>query len=107
MCENEHYDLSVCCENGEFYAVLKLNIGGIKHTQTKVKIDFGAAKLIIRADSLTYKFFVDDGTGEAGLGHAQTKYLSSEVSGGFTGVLTGLYAVGDGTASFRNLRIEY
>ncbi len=107
MCENEHYDLSVCCENGEYYAVLKLNIGGIKHTQTRVRIAQESAKLIIRADSLTYKFFVDDGTGEVGLGYAQTKYLSSEVSGGFTGVLMGLYAVRNGTASFRNLRIEY
>ncbi len=107
MCENEHYDLCVRCENGEFYAVLKLNIGGVKYTQTKVHIASGEAKLIIRADSLTYKFFVDDGTGEKGLGYAQTKYLSSEVSGGFTGVLTGLYAVGDGVARFSNLCIRY
>lgn len=107
MCENEHYDLSICEEENAFYAVLKLNIGGIKHIGTKLRLSSGNAKLIIRADSLNYRFFVDDGTKETRLGSAQTKYLSSEVSGGFTGVLTGFYAVGDGTARFKNLRMEY
>ncbi|MGN0588808.1 MAG: hypothetical protein ACI4KO_04670 [Ruminiclostridium sp.] len=45
--------------------------------------------------------------GDTHLGSGQTKYLSSEVSGGFTGTVIGLYAAGDNTAEFRDFKIEY
>ena len=44
--------------------------------------------------------------GEICLGSGQSKYLSSEVSGGFTGVVLGMYAVG-GRAEFSALDISY
>lgn len=86
-----------------FEAVLKLNIGGIKHIQTAVPVDSGSIKLRIVADNLFYNFYV----GDTHLGCGQTKYLTSEVSGGFTGVVIGLYAVGGNTAEFENLAIDY
>ena len=83
--------------------MLKLNIGGIKHIQTVVPITSGSAKLRITADNLFYNFYV----GDTHLGCGQTKYLTSEVSGGFTGVVIGLYATGKNTAVFENLAIDY
>ena len=42
------------------------------------------------------------------LGDAYTKFLSSEVAGGFTGVVIGLYAVGNhNRAEFTNLECTY
>ncbi len=107
MCENEHYEIAVRKSNEGYEAVLKLNIGNIKHIENTVSLSGSSAKLIIRADSQVYKFFVKENGDETGLGYAHSKYLSSEVSGGFTGVVIGLYAVGDNTAEFSNLEIEY
>lgn len=107
MCEDEHYD--VCVRKGVdgFEAVLKLNIGGIKHDQTVVHIPSGDVQLKIKGENLFYNFFAVAGGKEIRLGCGQTKYLTSEVSGGFTGVVLGLYAVGKNTARFKNYRCEY
>ena len=107
MDENEHYDIAVRKTADGHEAVLKLNIGGIKHVQNAVSISSGNAKLIVRSDSMFYNFYVSDGGREIHLGCGQAKYLSSEVAGGFTGVVLGLYAVGNNTAEFSGLDIIY
>ena len=40
-------------------------------------------------------------------GAAETKYLSSEVAGGFTGVFMGLYSNGSAFKEFREFKCEY
>ena len=107
MCENEHYDIAVRENGGEWEAVLKLNIGGIKHVQNTVKLSSGKARLIIRSNSVSYSFGVSENGNEINLGYGQSKYLSSEVAGGFTGVVLGLYTVGNNTAEFSNFKVEY
>jgi alpha-N-arabinofuranosidase len=53
--------------------------------------------LEVRASPLEYRFFAGGGAGsETEVGRAATRYLSSEVAGGFTGVYFGLYATGEG-----------
>lgn len=69
MCENEHYDIAVrkgMDGSDKYEAVLKLNIGGIKHIQEVVPLKGARAKLSIRADHFQYKFFVVD-EGDASL----------------------------------------
>ena len=87
--------------------ILKLNIGNVKHVQAVVPLKEGKARLIVRSDSVSYNFFVSESGNETHLGYGNSKYLSSEVSGGFTGVVLGLYAQGNNTAVFENLKIEY
>lgn len=106
-CETEHYEVALRRENGHTSALLKLNIGGIRHIQRTLEIASAHAALIIRADNLTYRFYISDGNDEQFLGSAQAKYLSSEVSGGFTGVVLGLYTVGENTAEFTNFDLVY
>lgn len=104
MCENEHYDIAVRrAGDGGYEAVLKLNIGGVKHIQNTLPLKTGGALLEIRANRYQYDFFVD---GQY-LGSGQTKYLSSEVSGGFTGVMLACYAIGENTAKFEKFRCLY
>ena len=155
MCENEHYDVAVRRAAGShtdpgsdvgsgseadsrFEAVLRLNIGGIRHEQAVVPIDCADtvpavgtaaartdhadtvptgtiaapagradAVLLIRADHFQYNFFVRIGDRETYLGCGQSKYLSSEVSGGFTGTMLALYAVGRNTAEFTEFSLSY
>ena len=106
MCENEHYDIALRKTDNGTEAVLKLNIGGIKHEQNKTVINGDTATLIVRADNYNYNFFVRCADREQYLGSGQTKYLTSEVSGGFTGTMTGFYAVG-GTAEFSSFVCKY
>lgn len=107
MCENEHYDIAVRKGENGFEAVLKLNIGNIRHEQAVVKLPEGKATLIIRSDNQIYNFYVKTETEKNHLGYGMAKYLSSEVSGGFTGVVLGLYAQGGNRAEFKNFSAEY
>lgn len=109
MCEDEHYDIALRKTEDGFEGVLKLNIGGIKHIQNRVPLTDGIAKLTVRGDNLFYNLYISDGESgrEIHLGCGQTKYLTSEVSGGFTGTVIGLYAVGENTAEFSQFRCEY
>ncbi len=107
MCENEHYDIAIK-KNGEYYeAVLKLNIGDIKHIQNAVRLSDNKAQLVIKSDNFGYSFMVNDNGTTTSLGYGSAKYLSSEVSGGFTGVVLGLYAIGNNTAEFTDFTINY
>lgn len=99
MCEQEHYDIAVRKTDGGCEALAKLNIGGIKHIESPCPISGNSAELIIRMDNNGYKLIVSGGGNEKILGYGQARYLSSEVSGGFTGVALALYAV-NGTAEF-------
>lgn len=104
--ENEHYDIAVREADGGFEAVLKLNIGGIKHVQKTVPLKSGSATLKVNAGNYAYVFGVEADGEYTELGLGFTKYLSSEVAEGFTGVVMGIYAV-SGKAGFRNFRCEY
>lgn len=109
MDENHHYDLAIRKETNGYRVIERLNIGDIKSVEHEV--DLGSddhATLIIRATHERYSFFLHANGEDIHLGTAQTRYLSSEVAGGFTGVLIGLYAVGDGaSAEFSNFKCEY
>lgn len=103
MCEDEHYEVALRKAENGYEAVLKLNIGGIKHVQSRIPVSGESGTLKVVADNLHYHFYF----GDTYLGSGQTKYLTSEVSGGFTGVIAALYAVGDNTAVFTDFSLEY
>ena len=111
MCENEHYDIALrrTEDKSGWECVLKLNIGGIKHIQKAIPVKGDKVKLIVRADNFSYNFsFKDEGENIAKpLGYGYAKYLTSEVSGGYTGVMLGLYAIGGCKAEFDNLDLDY
>ncbi|GMK39181.1 glycoside hydrolase 43 family protein [Paenibacillus sp. CCS19] len=109
MDESHHYDLAIRKRNDQLEAVLRLNIGDIKHVQSVVAIEADqAAKLRIESSPVQYSFSIEVNGQTIPLGTAQTKYLSSEVAGGFTGVVIGLYAVGEDTvADFTKFACEY
>ena len=110
MDELQHYDICVTKLPDGYRAVLKLNIGGIRHTQTTIPLPDGKARLLVEADRLVYHFYLVSGTGpdsKTELGTGYTKYLSSEVAGGFTGAMIGLYAIGGCEALFTDFECTY
>ena len=106
MCENEHYEAAVRKNGSEYEVISKLNIGGIKHIEKAEKISGGSVSLKIRFSNWNYELTAECDGREINLGCGQAKYLSSEVSGGFTGVMLGLYAV-NGKAEFTDFLCKY
>ena len=96
MDENHHYDLALVKDTDNYKVVLKLNIGDIKYEKSAVSVSHNSAKFVIRSDSINYHFYYCKDDAEISLGSAQTRYLSSEVAGGFTGAAIGLYSQGSG-----------
>ncbi len=106
MNESEHYELALSKTENGTDAFLHLHIGDADCIKSRVMLSSNKARLIIRSTSTHYNFYVEDDGRELYLGNARSKYLSSEVSGGFTGVVMGLYAV-NGKARFEEFKCEY
>lgn len=107
MWEEGHYDLAIRRNDEGWEAILRLRIGDIDHIQTSVKLERGEADLLVKMDAQRYHFFLTSQGAETALGSAQTRYLSTEVATGFTGVLMALYAQGNNQAEFTEFSCQY
>ncbi|MBL7070713.1 MAG: glycoside hydrolase family 43 protein [Candidatus Omnitrophica bacterium] len=100
MNERHHYELAVKCIEGERLIVVSRRVGGLVTRMDYDKIDSGPVSLRITADRDTYHFSYSlDGREFKAAAQAQTRYLSTEVAGGWTGVYLGMYATGNGKKS--------
>ena len=103
MTEQEHYDVGIRRCDGGWECFLRLRIGEINHIQKALAPERENAELKIIFEPLYYHFYVNG----VYLGKAQSKYLSTEVAGGFTGVVLGLYACGNNRAEFTDFLCRY
>jgi len=94
MDENQHYDMYVTNAKDGIYAQLRLRIGDALCIKNSVRLSTNKdIKFHIVSDPDNYSFYLCNEKEELLMGTAKCKYLSSEVAGGFTGVMMGLYAV--------------
>ena len=105
MDEDEHYDLAVVKDGKGKSVILRVKVGDAQSVLKSKEVSGAAIVLEVDSTATEYYFYVREGEDRAFLGSARTKYLSSEVAGGFTGVVMGLYAVDEQEkwAEFRNL----
>lgn len=93
MNEEHHYDLAVRKALSGYEVVKRSAIGGVICEQNIVNIgEKGEALLEISMSNCEYRFYCRCGEATYDLGRLDTRYLSSEVACGFTGVMIGLYA---------------
>lgn len=106
MDESHHYELFL---DNMGNAVLRLTIGCVSSKVNVISVQGNEIELKILADECGYHFSIIDGNNKIGVGYADTQHLSSEVAGGFTGVMIGLYAVDNSgnKAKFTKLNIEH
>jgi len=90
--ERHHYQLGVTRQDGRREAVVRLRIGDATDVVGRAPVG-DPAELAVAADTDEYRFCVDGDE----LASAATRYLSTEVATGFTGVFLGPYATGNGT----------
>lgn len=90
--DHHQYQVGVMRRNGRREALLRLRIGDATEIVGRTPVGT-TTDLAVVADTKRYRFLAD---GEE-LGSAATRYVSTEVAAGFTGVVLGPYATGHGT----------
>ena len=110
MDENHHYDIFITKEGNDFYANSRICVGQAESVKEKIKLESNKATFKILANAYCYQLFMQTEKDMILLSQAETRYLSSEVAGGFTGVYLGFYAVDSNSlavATFTNLNVVH
>lgn len=110
MDEEHHYDLAIRNSDRGYEVIERLNIGDIKSIEKTAALKSNKASLVIHANNNFYSFYLKSEEEEILLGTAKTRYLSTEVASGFTGVIIGLYSYGENVsdyARFTNFKCKY
>jgi alpha-N-arabinofuranosidase len=95
-----HYDLLTKKVNGQYIVQLRVKVGSLSCIAAEKQVKSNNLKLKIEGAPLQYSFYFAEGDSEQynELGKLDTRYLSTEVAGGFTGVMIGLYTSSNGKA---------
>jgi xylan 1,4-beta-xylosidase len=100
MNEHHHYEIAVTRLENNRFIIVRRRIGSLPAIVAREKIDAGPVTLEIKADRDTYTLSYALGEqGSRTLAQGETRYLSTEVAGGFTGVYFAMYATGNDQAS--------
>ncbi len=103
MVPDQHYEIAVRKTESGHEVIRRLRIGDVEQVDGLFPIPAecnGTARLIVNCSDYLYGFQAEIGGVLHDLGSAQTKYLSTELAGNFTGVMIGLYAQGKKTDRF-------
>lgn len=97
MNPRHHYELAVTRGGRGRRIIVRRRIGSLQAVVAEAPLPPGPVTLTIAATSKEYRFLFrqKDGT-DVCLATAETKYLATEVAGGFTGVYLAMYATGNG-----------
>ena len=99
MNHEHHYEVCVVNRVGRRCVELRRRVGDMQVVTAQREAAPGPIELGFVADEESYRFYFADADGSRNpLGDARIRYLSTEVAGGFTGVMLGLYASGNGHA---------
>jgi alpha-N-arabinofuranosidase len=100
MNETHHYEIFVTQRAGQRSIVLRRRIGSLQaEVASRNLAPNESARLVLSIDSNRDKYVFSYGCSEDELqvlGEGETRYLSTEVASGFTGVYFGIYATGNG-----------
>lgn len=110
MDETHHYEIGIQKKDATYFAFLRVQIGTVVTIIKELPLGNAFAQLQIDSSLQSYTFKIVENETVHTLGTLDNRYLSSEVCGGFTGVIVGLYAQtreGNNLASFFNFSCTY
>lgn len=103
-----HYDLYLASVEGEARVCARCRIGGLVTVVASQAAGAGAVRLSVTADADRYDFGFATGDGaRISLATSETRYLSTEVAGGFTGVFFGLYSAAGQASGIRPASFDW
>ena len=108
MNEKHHFEIAVIGDGSNRKIIVRRTIGTLSAIVAEEVIGQGSVMLEISADKKEYhfKYGIEDAVPKV-IAEGETKYLSSEVAGGFTGVYIGLYATGNGLKNSISADFDY
>lgn len=93
MANDYHYDLSVVCRNKQHYLTLSYRLSRLHHLEKEIPISGKRIFLRVEGSNHVYTYYYStDGQHYEKLADINTRFLSSETAGGFTGVYLALFA---------------
>ncbi len=96
MATDYHYDLSVVNRSGQAYLRLRYHLSMLQHVEKEIPLTGSMVYLRVEGNNDAYTFlYSTDGADYQTLAGMNTRFLSSETAGGFTGVYIGLFAQTD------------
>ena len=96
MTNEHHYDFSVTQRHGQRVLVVKYNLELIQQTAAEIPLAPDAVELRITGTKEIYQFsFLQNGEPFREIARVNTRYLGTEVTSGYNGVVIGLYATGN------------
>jgi alpha-N-arabinofuranosidase len=97
MADKFHYDIAVTMKNGKRKLIVRRTVDDINFIPASADLPEGDVKLIIESNPWAYMFYYQTKDGIIKkIAHCQSMLLSTEVSGGFTGMYIGMYTTGNG-----------
>lgn len=97
MNNSHHYEIALFCREGKRQIIVRRRIGDLSAIVAQEDIEADLVELSVQAHPDLYTFsYALPGQPARQLATGLTRYLSTEVAGGFTGVYLGLYATGNG-----------
>ena len=90
----------VYCEDGDVVARVRVKSLDVELGRLKKAVKQGKAEIRVDADEARYHFMCNTAKGWKEICSIECTMLSTEVVGGFTGVIIGMFAEGNGTATF-------
>ena len=95
-----HCEVAVTLRNGVKTAIVRRTVGSLTVEVASEPLGDGPVELWIRASRTEYAFgFVPSGGESWTLATSELRFLSTEVAGGYTGVMLGIYASARGSES--------
>ena len=98
-----HYDLCLTPEDKDGATVrVRAQLDGFSHDFPSVRIPSRKCllRVVCKADRYIFQYAKPLTTDWRDLASVSTRYLTTETAGGFTGIVIGMYAVGNTTADF-------
>ena len=98
-----HYEIAVTLRAGRRVAVVRRRIGRLAGETAQVDLPAGPVTLRLQGDRRLYRFgYVTDAGADHWLAEGEVRYLCTEVTGGYNGVLLGPYATARGATGSTN-----
>lgn len=103
-----HYDLFISKDKGKRVINLRYTLDSLNQIMTQMPLPDGAIELIVKGNKKIYSFYYKTSNGkDVEIGKLNTRFLGTEVSGGYNGVIIGLYATGNGSLALANADFDW
>lgn len=108
MTNEHHYDFFIKKSGSQRFLIVKYKLELLQNTIAEIPLEAGEVHLRISGDKKLYYFSYSQGNKPfTEIAKINTKFLGTEVTGGYNGVIIGMYATGNGKSSTSNSDFDW